>query len=174
MTLTRRFRAAARAMTMPLIAAAAALAAASAPAASAEAAPATPPPGCTGPASATWLNVVVDDVRDSQGLIAVTLYADDSSKFLVRHGSLYVGRVPAQAGTTRACIFVPKPGVYALALYHDSNANGSFDRTAMGLPAEGFGFSNNPATLAGLPTFKSVRIAVPKPGLTTHVSMKYP
>ena len=135
---------------------------------------AAPPPGCTGTPSQTWLNVVADGLRNGDGLLAVTLYADDSSKFLARRGSLYVGRVQAQAGTTRACIFVPKPGVYALALYHDENASKGFDRTSLGLPAEGFGFSNNPATLAGLPTFKSVRIAVPKSGLTTRVHMKYP
>lgn len=135
---------------------------------------AAPPAGCTGPASQTWLNVVVDGVRSGNGLVAVTLYADNSSKFLVRHGSLYVGRVDAQSGTTRACIFVPKPGVYALALYHDENANKGFDRTSLGLPAEGFGFSNNPATLAGLPTFSSVRLNVPKTGLTARVHMKYP
>lgn len=134
----------------------------------------TPPAGCTGPASETWLNVVAEGLRNSDGLLAVTLYADDSSKFLAHHGSLYVGRVQAQAGTTRACIFVPKPGVYALALYHDENASRGFDRSSIGLPAEGFGFSNNPPTLAGLPTFKSVRINVPKTGLTTRVQMKYP
>ena len=133
---------------------------------------ATPPPGCTGPASQTWLNVVVDGVRNSNGLVAVTLYADDASKFLVKRGSLYVGRVDAQSGTTRACIFVPRTGVYALALYHDENANRSFDRPGIGFPAEGFGFSNNPATLAGLPTFKSVRLKVPKSALTTRVHMK--
>lgn len=142
--------------------------------ADAAATPASAPAGCTGPASQTWLNVVVEGVRNGNGLVAVTLYADDPSKFLVRHGSLYVGRVNAQAGTTRACIFVPKPGVYALALYHDENANRSFDRTGIGLPAEGFGFSNNPATLAGLPSFKSVRLGVPKTGLTTRVQLRYP
>ncbi|WP_374282508.1 DUF2141 domain-containing protein [Novosphingobium sp.] len=140
----------------------------------APAAAAAPPAGCTGPASQTWLNVVVDGVKNSNGLVAVTLYADDASKFLVKRGSLYVGRVDAQSGTTRACIFVPRTGVYALALYHDENANRSFDRTGIGFPAEGFGFSNNPATLAGLPTFKSVRLNVPKSGLTTRIHMKYP
>ena len=135
---------------------------------------ATAPAGCTGTPSQTWLNVVVDGVRSGKGLVAVTLYADDSSKFLARHGSLYVGRVNAQPGTTRACIFVPKPGIYALALYHDENASKGFDRTGLGLPAEGFGFSNNPATLAGLPSFKSVRLAVPKSGLTTRIHLRYP
>ncbi len=69
---------------------------------------------------------------------------------------------------------MPKPGVYALALYHDENRDGRFDRTGLGLPAEGYGFSNNPATLAGLPQFRSVRLNVPKPGLTSRISMKYP
>ncbi|MDP3907592.1 DUF2141 domain-containing protein [Novosphingobium sp.] len=134
----------------------------------------TPPPGCTGTPSQTWLNVVADGMKNGDGLLAVTLYADNPSKFLVKRGSLYVGRVNATAGTTRACIFVPKPGVYALALYHDENANQSFDRTGVGFPAEGFGFTNNPATLAGLPAFKSVRLNVPKAGLTTRIQMKYP
>ncbi len=137
-------------------------------------APGAPPAGCTGPASATWLNVVVDGVRNGSGVIAITLYADDSSKFLVKRGSLYVGRVEASPGTTRGCIFVPKPGVYALALYHDENRDGRFDRTGLGLPAEGYGFSNNPATLAGLPQFRSVRLSVPKSGLTSRIQMKYP
>ncbi|GAA4762042.1 DUF2141 domain-containing protein [Novosphingobium ginsenosidimutans] len=160
----RRIRAAALAL--------AALVSAAAP--TAASAPAAAPAGCTGPASATWLNVVVDGVRNGNGVVAITLYADDSSKFLVKRGSLYVGRVDANTGTTRGCIFVPKPGVYALALYHDENRDGRFDRTGLGLPAEGYGFSNNPATLAGLPQFRSVRLNVPKPGLTTRISMKYP
>ena len=161
---------AAASLAAPLLIAAAAMTTAPALAEAQGAAPA----GCTGPASGTWLNVTVSGVRNSSGVIAVTLYADDSSKFLVKRGSLYVGRTDAATGVTRACIFVPKPGVYALALYHDENGDGKFDRTGVGLPAEGYGFSNNPATLAGLPTFKSVRLAVPKSGLTTRVTMKYP
>lgn len=139
-------------------------------------APAAPaaPSGCTGPESGVWLNVVVEGVRNSTGLVAITLYEDNPKKFLVRHGSLYVGRVDAREGTTRGCIFVPKAGVYALALYHDENADQGFDRNSIGLPAEGFGFSNNPPTLAGLPTFKSVRLNVAKTNLTTRVEMRYP
>lgn len=132
------------------------------------------PAGCTGTPSATWINVVVDGVRSSRGLMAVTLYADNSRKFLVKHGSVYVGRSPAQAGTTRTCIYLPQPGTWALALYHDENANQSFDRTGIGLPAEGYGFSNNPATLAGLPSFRSVRLAVPRTGMTARIHLKYP
>lgn len=136
--------------------------------------PETPPAGCTGPASQTWLNVTVEDVRSGSGLIALTLYADDNSRFLVKRGSMYVTRVQAAAGSTQACIFLPQPGVYALAIYHDEDGNQSFKRTGLGLPAEGFGFSNNPATLAGLPNFRSVRLNVPRSGLSTRIRLKYP
>jgi uncharacterized protein (DUF2141 family) len=132
------------------------------------------PAGCTGTPSATWINVVLDGVRSSRGLIAVTLYADNSRKFLVRHGSVYVGRSPAQAGTTRTCIFLPQPGTWVLAIYHDENANQSIDRTSIGLPAEGYGFSNNPPTLVGLPSFRSVRLSVPRTGMTARIHLKYP
>ncbi len=169
MTLPRRFHAAVIAF-----AATAAVSAVAAPAASASAQSAEPPPGCTGPASPYWLNVVASGLRNGNGLLAITLYADNSSKFLAKKGSIYVGRMPVTAGTTRGCIFVPKPGVYALALYHDENASQRFDRTGIGFPAEGFGFTNNPATIAGLPSFRSVRLSVPRAGLTTRVTMKYP
>lgn len=159
-----------------VIACAATLAAAFAPSsvALAETAGASPPPGCTGPVSNTWVNITAQGLRSGNGLLAVTLYADNPRKFLVSRGSLYVGRVNANAGSTTACIFVPQTGIYALALYHDENANQRFDRSGIGLPAEGYGFSNNPGTLAGLPSFRSVRLSIPRSGLSTRIQMKYP
>ncbi len=128
---------------------------------------------CTGTASATHFYVNVDNVRSSRGLIAVTLYTDDRRKFLAKRGSLYVGRVPARAGRTRVCIHVPRPGTYAVAVYHDADSDRSFDRTGLGLPAEGFGFSNNPPTFFGLPNFDRVRLSVARTGLSTTVRLRY-
>ena len=132
------------------------------------------PAGCTGPASATWLHVIVTGVRNAKGQIAITLYADDPGRFLVKHGSMYVGRTPTVAGTTESCIYVPHPGVYVLAVYHDEDGDGKFGRTGIGLPAEGYGFSNNPNTLFGLPSFQSVRLNVTGSGLTSHIQLTYP
>lgn len=129
-------------------------------------------PGCVGPPSQTRVYVTVEGIRSSEGLIATTLYADDPRRFLVRRGALYVGRVPAQAPTQRVCLFVPGPGVYAIAVYHDANANLKIDRNAIGLPSEGFGFSNDASTLLGLPLFGSVRIRL-TPNLETHIRLRY-
>ena len=147
------------------------------PAAAADAVPVVShpaPAGCTGRPSDTWINVSVEGLRSGSGLVAITLYADNPRKFLVKNGSLYVGRVPAHGGTTTGCIYVPHPGVYAIAIYHDENGDQLFNRTGIGLPAEGYGFANNPSTLAGLPSFQSVRLAIPKSGLLTRVRIKYP
>ncbi len=133
-----------------------------------------PPTGCLGTPSKTWLKVVVEDVHSGKGEIAMTIYADDPSRFLVHHGSLFIERAAATAGTTNACIFLPKPAVYVVAIYHDENANGSFDRNSLGLPVEGYGFSNNPPTLLGLPAFRSVRLDVVHSGLTAHIRLTYP
>jgi uncharacterized protein (DUF2141 family) len=80
---------------------------------------------CQGPKSDTSIEVTVTGLRDAKGQIAVTLYADDSSRFLVKRGSMYTGRVSAVAPATTMCLYVPKPGVYALAVYHDANADRS-------------------------------------------------
>lgn len=138
------------------------------------AAPAAAETDCTGPASDTRLIVNVDGVRSSSGLVAVTLYGDDRKRFLAKRGALYVGRVPARQGRTQVCIHLPKPGVYGLAVYHDADGDRGFDRTGLGLPAEGFGFSNNAPTLFGLPSFSKVRFNVPWSGFATTVKLKYP
>lgn len=129
---------------------------------------------CDGAASRTRLNVVVDGVRPAGGLIAITLYADDATRFLVHRGQIGVFRTPAVAGTTRACIALPDAGVYAIAVYHDANGDYRFNRTAIGLPAEAWGFSNNPPTLLGLPSFASVRFQTQPGDNAVRIKLHYP
>lgn len=129
--------------------------------------------GCVGPPSRVRLIVTVENVRATQGLIAVTVYADDRRRFLARRGALYVGRVPARAPVTRLCIHVPATGIYGLAVYHDADANRTINRNAIGLPTEGFGFSNNPSTFLSIPAFRAVRLAVPRSGTQTTVRLRY-
>lgn len=119
-----------------------------------------------------WINVVAEGIRNDRGKLVVTIYPDKSSKFLASDGEINVGKVDAKTGETRARVCIPKAGVYGIAVYHDEDSDGKFDRNL--LPTEGFGFSNNPSTLAGLPMFRSVRLSVPKSNLTTRIKIKYP
>lgn len=128
---------------------------------------------CAGQPSATRLYVDVSNLRDANGRITATLYRDDARKFLVKEGSLYVARVVAKRPVTRICLYVPAPGHYAVAIYHDANANSRMDRKSIGLPDEGFGFSNNSSTLFGPPSFKAARFAVKGDGDRIRIKLKY-
>ena len=129
---------------------------------------------CGGTPSTTRIYVNVERVRASTGLIAVTVYGDNPKKFLAKRGSLYVVRVPARQGRTRVCVHLPTPGIYGLGVYHDADGDRRFDRTGLGLPAEAYGFSNNPAVIFGLPSFSSVRLNVPRTNMRTNIRLKYP
>jgi uncharacterized protein (DUF2141 family) len=63
-------------------------------------------------------------------------------------------------------------GSYALAVMHDENRNGKLD-TLMGIPREGFAFSQNPVVRFGPPRFDQVRLTIGA-GITRHtVRMQY-
>ena len=47
-----------------------------------------------------------------------------------------------------------KPGRYAFKFFHDENSNKKLDTNWLGIPKEGFGFSNNPAMTFGPPSFE--------------------
>ena len=109
-------------------------------------------------AGAVKLTVSVNGVRSTKGEVAITVYPDDKRRFLAKGGKLARERVKA-AASVRACFWAP-PGSYAVAVYHDADGDRNFDRTLVGLPAEGFGFSNDPETKVGLPPLSAVRFRV--------------
>ena len=129
---------------------------------------------CTGYEGPIRLYVDVEGVNKSEGLIAVTVYADDSRRFLAKRGSLYVGRAPAKAPKTTVCIMLPSTGTYAFGVYHDADGDRSIDRNAIGLPTEAVGFSNNPRLFLSIPSFRAVRLAVPRNNMSTRIRLRYP
>jgi uncharacterized protein (DUF2141 family) len=129
--------------------------------------------GCTGARapSSSKLVVQVEGIRSPVGEVAITVYPDDKRRFLAKGGKLFRARVKAQT-SVRACFWAP-PGGYAVAVYHDRDSDRDFDRTVVGLPAEGFGFSNDPDTKVGLPSLASVRFRVPAGEKVVPIQMRY-
>jgi uncharacterized protein (DUF2141 family) len=137
------------------------------------AAPALADQGCAGvrAPSSSRLTVQVAGVRPATGEVAITVYPDDKRRFLAKGGKLARQRVKA-AAAVRACFWVPQ-GSYAVAVYHDEDGDRDFDRTFVGLPAEGFGFSNDPETKTGLPPLSAVRFRVGAGERLVPIRMKY-
>jgi uncharacterized protein (DUF2141 family) len=130
-------------------------------------------PACIGPASDTWINITVDRVRNNKGLITATLYPNEPKRFLVKNGSLYVASAPAVATQTRFCLFVPRPGTYAVAIYHDEDSSGTINRGGLfGIPSEAVGFSNNPTIFLGPPSLRSTLVKVDHPNQSITINLK--
>ncbi len=119
---------------------------------------------CEGASSTAKISIVVEGVASNKGLMTASLYPGDKSQFLIKNGAVKVWNVPARAPITRMCIW-RAPGVYAVAVYHDANANHRFDVGMFG-PTEAYGFSNNPRILFSKPSFSSVKFQA-KAGETT-------
>lgn len=122
---------------------------------------------CYGPPYSIYLTV--RNVQESEGLITVDVHGDDPEKFLKSGAKLARIRVPAVKGDTQFCIAFPKAGVYALAIYHDRNANMKLDKTWIGLPDEPFGLSNNPPMRLAMPRHRDSAFTVDGPRLPTMV-----
>ncbi|WP_426342895.1 DUF2141 domain-containing protein [Pseudoduganella sp. S-14] len=71
----------------------------------------------------------------------------------------YFAVQPAVAGSVLVFPGVT-PGSYAVMVYHDENLNGRLDKSANGLPIEGWGFSRNARGHYGPPTFDDARIDI--------------
>jgi uncharacterized protein (DUF2141 family) len=129
---------------------------------------------CENSPSAAKLEIVIEGVKSSRGQMAGSLYPGDPSQFLVKNGALKVWRVPASAPQTHMCIWLPNgPGTYAFAVYHDENSNGKWDHNLL-RKIEGFGFSNNPATLFSAPAYSQVKFEAHGSSTTLHVRLRYP
>jgi uncharacterized protein (DUF2141 family) len=119
------------------------------------------------------LQVSVSGMRSTKGNVTVTIYPDDKTHFL--DGAFKLARqiVPVTLPVTQLCFAFTTPGYYAVALFHDENANGHFDTTMLGVPDEGFGFSNNPTLILGPPDLAKVRMAMHEGDNQIDIKMKY-
>ena len=96
----------------------------------------------------------------------------DPAKFLKSGGKLARIRVPAVKGKTQFCLGVPEAGIYALAIYHDRNANTKLDKTWIGLPGEPFGLSNNPPKRLAMPKLKDSAFEVNGPQTPVVINLE--
>ena len=126
---------------------------------------------CDGASSA--IDVHVHGVRSDRGHVTFALYGDKPEDFLVKGKKIFKQRFAANQGTVEFCVILPKPGVYAATAYHDENDNGKFDKNRVGLPVEGFGVSNNPATFLAPPSHDQAAFAVSRGRTHVDIEIKY-
>jgi uncharacterized protein (DUF2141 family) len=103
------------------------------------------------------LTVVVSNLRNAKGQVRIALWSGPKG-FTDADAAVSETGQPAAEGKVRFVFSGLSPGRYAVASFHDENGNGEFDRTWIGLPDEGLGFSNGAWIDLGPPDFEDAAV----------------
>lgn len=106
---------------------------------------------------AATLVIEVKGLRSGKGDVHYAVY-ESPKHFPTREGRIANGNVPAKSAGVVIPIKGLKPGLYAVAVYHDENRNDEFDQGLFGIPLEDYGFSNNASGFLGPPSFKDAAV----------------
>ncbi len=121
------------------------------------------------PQSNGTLTVNVSNVKHREGNLKAIL--QNRSNFLTPQ---FVGCIEVKVTSDNAqLVFKNLPvGDYAVAIYHDLNANNNFDRNWIGYPSEPFAVSNNlrPWKLL-LPSFDAAKVTLQSSGSTVNITL---
>lgn len=123
------------------------------------------------PAVAADLTVVVDGVRGGKGQVMVALF--DSAEGFERDRRIAGAFVTARAGRVYFAFPNLAPGSYAVSTFHDEDQDGELDTGLLGIPSEGYGFSNDVTGFAGPPSFAAATITVESTDAAVTVKLSY-
>lgn len=132
----------------------------------------TPLAGAAEKSGAAELTVVVKDLRSDEGLVKIALW-QGAKGFTDPEAALAKLTVVPAGKQALVTISDLAPGAYALAIYHDENGNDKFDKTWIGWPDEGLGFSNGAWIKLGPPSFKDAAIKLEGGAKTTEIFLRY-
>lgn len=100
------------------------------------------------------LVVVIRNVKEARGKVSVALFTGEKDFMKNR---LAGKSVEAKNGDVEVMFEDLVPGEYAISVMHDENENGELDSNLIGIPKEGFGFSNDAMGMFGPPTFEKAK-----------------
>lgn len=124
--------------------------------------------------SCPGIHVKILNIRNSIGTVDCALFDSPGGfpkEFLLSARSVMVIKV---RNTEARCDFEDIPsGKYALVVIHDENMNGKLDTTLLGIPKEGYGFSNDAKALLGTPSFSAASFRYNGETLNLTISLHY-
>ncbi|MEA3446964.1 MAG: DUF2141 domain-containing protein [Bacteroidota bacterium] len=119
------------------------------------------------------VEVKVKNVKSDDGYISVALYNSAETFPSDKKEDIFMGKKvkTCQGSTTVSFDSVP-PGKYAMAILHDENNNDEMDKNFLGIPQEGYCFSENAKATFGKPKFDEAAFRV-RGDVYTTVFMNY-
>ena len=108
--------------------------------------------------TAADLNVRVHGGLSSKGQVLVALFASETDWMKSPKAETTIPINGAGEAHFTFSNFVP--GIYGLSIFYDEDSDGELDMNLLGIPSEGFGFSNNARANFGPPKWSKVRFSV--------------
>lgn len=100
------------------------------------------------------LTLSITNLRSNNGFVLISLYKDGSG--YPDNATLAFRNEKVAIYNNKAVIIFPDlpTGSYGIAILHDENNDQKMNKNALGLPKEGYGFSNNVMGAFGPPSWK--------------------
>ncbi len=120
------------------------------------------------------IHVKILDIRNSTGTVACALFESPAgfpAEFL--HLATNVMIIKIRKSQARCDFMDIPPGTYAMVVIHDENMNGKLDTNALGIPKEGYGFSNNAKKWLGTPSFSDASFSYDGQNVDLTMSLNY-
>ncbi len=111
------------------------------------------------PAAAGDLEIRIGGISNGDGRVMVAVF-DAAERFMGEETQTAALMLPARKGMVRAVIGDLPAGIYAISVYHDANGNQELDTNMLGMPREGYGFSNDARGIAGPPSFQAAAFEI--------------
>lgn len=117
---------------------------------------ATLPPYALALSPCPGIHVKILNIKNSSGTVACALFeAPDGFPHDYLRMATNVMIIKIRKDQARCDFEDIPPGTYAMAVIHDENMNGKLDTNWLGIPTEGYGFSNDAEGLLGAPPFSA-------------------
>ncbi len=120
------------------------------------------------------IHVKILDIRNSTGSVACALFESSEgfpNKFLRYATNIAMIKI---RNTEARCDFLDiPPGTYALAVIHDENMDGELATNWLGLPKEGYGFSNDAKAMMSAPSFEDASFPYGGQTLAMTITLNY-
>lgn len=118
------------------------------------------------------LTVQISQLRNAKGRVAVALFAS-AADFPNQAHALRGRLAKITDGRARVVFDALPPGIYAVAVLHDENENAKMDFNFLGMPLEGYGFSNDAAVILGPPSFQAAAFTLLPRASTLSIKVRY-
>lgn len=124
------------------------------------------------PKAVFQLTVRVKGLRNNKGRIALALFRS-AEGFPEQDKSLAGLVAKIDKKTAQATFTGLTPGLYAIAMLHDENGNDDMDFNFIGIPLEGYGFSNDASAMFGPPSFSEAAVRLKAKKSVITITAKY-